>query len=233
MGAPQDRAFFEWLSEHDPDINTVFDVGAHVGAWSLQFARQFPEATYHLFEPRLAFDEETKSRCEHNASNYRHRLIEDAVGREKGSAQFFVQGNQGVGSSLLLPQEQNRERIVDVNVITIDDYVEENSIETIDFLKMDIQGGELAALQGADAALKRTKYLFLETWLVSSYGQQTPHMFEIFDCLRKYGIFPLDFFGGHRSPSGLLSHVDVVYINANLSVFPRHFHKALVERLAF
>ena len=233
MGTTQDETFFKWLAEHDPDIETVFDVGAHVGAWSRHFAESFPDASFHLFEPRLKFDDDTKQHFIKNVSGLNHHVIESAVGRSKGVEKFSVQGNMGNASSLLLPQEGRREKIVDVDVITIDDYVAENEIEKIDFLKMDIQGGELAALRGADAALKKTKYLFLETWLVSSYNQQTPHMFEIFDHLRKYGIFPIDFFGGHRNQSGLLSHIDVVYINANLSVFPKHFHKALLERLAF
>ncbi|MEQ8403762.1 MAG: FkbM family methyltransferase [Oceanicaulis sp.] len=232
MGTTQDQTFFKWLAEHDPDIETVFDVGAHVGAWSRQFADFFPDANFHLFEPRLKFDDETKQAFLKNASGFQHQTIEAAVSDTKGVAQFSVQGNMGNASSLLLPQESRREKIVDVDVITIDDYVAENEIEKIDFLKMDIQGGELAALRGAGSALKKTKYLFLETWLVSSYNQQTPHMFEIFDHLRKYGIFPIDFFGGHRNQSGLLAHIDVVYINSNLSVFPKYFHKALVERLA-
>ncbi|MEQ8403763.1 MAG: FkbM family methyltransferase [Oceanicaulis sp.] len=160
MGAIQDRAFFEWLAKHDPDIKTVFDVGAHVGKWSAQFAEVFPEATFHLFEPRLAFDEEINQECRQNAQNYKHRIIEDAVGRTRGTAQFSVQGHRGVGSSLLLPREVRDEKIVDVNVTTIDDYVEEQQIDRIDFLKMDIQGGELAALRGRTRRSRKQNICF-------------------------------------------------------------------------
>jgi Methyltransferase FkbM domain len=147
---------------------------------------------------------------------------------------FSVQGNKGVGSSLLVADGSRSDRMrkrVEVEVISLDDYAADNGITTLDLLKMDVQGGELNALRGARKLLHRTRYLFLETWLVSSYEGQTPHMFEVFDFLRGFGIFPLDFFGGFRNPHGLLSHIDVAYINARLTNFPSHFYRSILNRL--
>jgi hypothetical protein len=67
--------FFEWLVSQNQEIQTVFDVGAHIGHWSAQLAKKFPKADYHLFEPRLATDPETKNEFEANASNYRHKIV--------------------------------------------------------------------------------------------------------------------------------------------------------------
>lgn len=231
MAAKDDLEFFSRLANLDGEIDTVFDVGAHDGQFSRIMAEVFPRATYHLFEPRLAFDDGLKSRAIVNASFYQNRMVEKAVGRAATTLPFSVQGEDGLGSSLLIGSEPEDLKIVDVEVITLDDYVAQNRITAVDFLKMDIQGGELDALRGSRTLLPNVKFLFLETWLVSSYGQKTPHMFEIFDFLRRYGIFPLDIFGGHRNRFGFLSHVDVVYYNTNRTKLPKHFHRKLVDRM--
>ena len=231
MGNTEDNVFFKRLAEFDSEIGTVFDVGAHVCGFSKVMANHLPSATYHLFEPRLAFDQDLKAKALANTVGFDHRIVEKAVGKQAGNLPFSVQGQGGVGSSLLIGSPAENQRIVEVPVITLDDYVAENGIEKVDFLKMDIQGGELDALRGARNVLKNVKFLFLETWLVSSYGQKTPHMFEIFDFLRRFGIFPMDFFGGHRNPIGILSHIDVVYYNTNRTKVPQHFYAKLVERM--
>ena len=46
-------------------------------------------------------------------------------------------------------------KIEQIKIITLDAYVLENDISHIDFLKIDIEGHELAVIHGAEAMLKR------------------------------------------------------------------------------
>tara|TARA_B100001057_G_scaffold417676_1_gene436541 strand:+ start:372 stop:749 length:378 start_codon:yes stop_codon:yes gene_type:complete len=66
---------------------------------------------------------------------------------------------------------------VDCEFTTLDDFCDENSVEFIDFLKIDVQGAEFRVLKGAHRALseKRIGVVQLEVILGDTYkGQKTP-----------------------------------------------------------
>ena len=52
---------------------------------------------------------------------------------------------------------ENKNNLQQYKTISIDDFVNDNKIEKIDFIKMDIEGCELKALQGAQNTLKKYK----------------------------------------------------------------------------
>ena len=49
--------------------------------------------------------------------------------------------------------KDNSEDIYTINTISIDEYVYENKIKKVDFIKMDIEGAELEALKGAKSTI--------------------------------------------------------------------------------
>jgi len=228
MVATDDRRFFDWLSAQEVLIETVFDVGSAKGGWSRMMSRYFPKATYHLFDPRPLFDAELKAKLEANASNYKALIVSKAVAAEGGTVEysFHTESGSGPGSSLLFrDRDKPGQRIVEVEAVTLDEYAEAAGVERVDFLKMDVQGGELEALKGAQHLLKDVRFVFLETWLTTGYGEKTPHMLQVFDFLRPFGIIPLDFLGKHYNKRGTLNHIDVVYHNVNRSGLPRGMYR--------
>lgn len=72
-----------------------------------------------------------------------------AAWRQSGVMLTF-QG-QGPGTSLI----KSPSSIAQVQSITLDDYVQEKNLDRVDFVKMDIEGSELAALEGARITLAR------------------------------------------------------------------------------
>lgn len=65
------------------------------------------------------------------------------------------------------------EKIIEVQADTIDNIVSELGIEKVDFIKMDIEGAEVEALEGAENILSKAKKIVLETHTVD--GKKTTH----------------------------------------------------------
>lgn len=119
------------------------DGGAHIGTWTCALADQFLEVM--AFEPAAdtyaCLVENTGGKA--NVLQFRH-----ALGAEKGRATVVDdptrQGN--TGSRYLRPGG-------DVTVVPLDDY----GLHNLDFLKLDVEGSELAALRGATETIQRCR----------------------------------------------------------------------------
>ena len=102
--------------------------------------------------------------------------------------------NKNVDTNSLLPsasvglltkkQVITKEQI-EVSAVTLDSFCKENHIIQIDILKMDIQGGELAALIGAEKLLsdKKIKLIYTESFFREQYLNQ-PLFYEIAKYLK-------------------------------------------------
>jgi hypothetical protein len=66
---------------------------------------------------------------------------------------FLVEGNLDGCNSLRSPSDCKKTRTVEVDVVPLNEFLEENGITTVDFIKMDVEGAELSVLQGASSLL--------------------------------------------------------------------------------
>lgn len=63
---------------------------------------------------------------------------------------------------------------IEIDCISIDDFIAESKISTFDFIKLDIHGAEFEALEGAKSTLKSTLGLLVESWTLPIHlGQKT------------------------------------------------------------
>jgi FkbM family methyltransferase len=145
----------------EPFIRTqnpvLLDVGANFGEWAKRIVAQHPGyRTLVMFEPQLVCIERLKS-----LSIGRSVLIEAAVAKQAGTATFHTTDQvPGWGASSLYERQDTYFKVIDkktiqVEVTTIDQVIVDQQIDVVDFMKMDIEGAELAALQGAQQALTR------------------------------------------------------------------------------
>ncbi len=130
------------------DRPLIVDGGAHIGIASLFFASTYPGARLHCFEPE--------------ASNFRlltqnlrtlpgARLHAAALGGETAVRPLHVSEIAAMHS---LKANGAAHHSVDVSVVNLMDYMNRQGIQTVDVLKLDVEGSELDVVQGMDGRLR-------------------------------------------------------------------------------
>ncbi len=156
----------------------ILDIGANRGDVSDRYLNLFPEARIHAFEPFPDIYDLLKQRFEANSHVHCHAL---AIADVEGQKEFYVNNNVDT-NSLLKPRKTGlssdaqveNNRLIRVPSTTLDKFASENSIKSIDILKMDIQGGELAALKGAQQLLENRgiSCIYTEAYFIEQYEAQ-------------------------------------------------------------
>jgi len=131
------------------------DVGANVGVYVLQFAQwSGPTGRVIAFEPNPAAREVLQKHIELNHLTERVEVVACAVGAQSGIATMFVAEADGM-SRLGAPNQLIADQVVEINVpvCTLDSFCQERDLKP-DWLFMDIEGFEIAALEGARTLIK-------------------------------------------------------------------------------
>jgi hypothetical protein len=133
------------------------------------------------------------------------RLHMIGLADKPGRMHLRLMGPMGVGASLLGSGGNG----VPIRVETLDDLIARGVIAPPDFIKLDIQGAELAALDGgAHRALPAASVVVLETWLARSYGAQTPIAHEVMAYMTAHGYHLFDVGDAYREERGVMGAVD-------------------------
>jgi FkbM family methyltransferase len=131
---------------------TFLDVGANYGLLSFGLAgRHGDRVQFHIFEPNEYLIASIK-RTLQNYPTMRAKLNVIAVSDQVGTASFFVDASQTGASHITHGYG------VTVPTLTLDQYLEQENLGTVDLLKLDIEGYELAALQGAKNSLRSRRF---------------------------------------------------------------------------
>lgn len=144
----------------------VLDIGAHIGYYTLLFARLVgKEGHVFAFEP----DPTNFRLLEKNIAENGHTnvtLAQKAIA-EKSDRRLLYRSSSNSGDHRLVPPPGKREA-VEVECTALDDLLKGDS-RRIDFIKMDIQGAEGWALQGMRNLIEENPSLKLLTeWSPSS-----------------------------------------------------------------
>lgn len=141
----------DWYSYHNIRIeknDVVVDCGASCGAIHDSTPNYFIEATENTI---YAFEPEPRAYgfLKEEMKEYKKvKVLNVAVG-EKNEKMYFHIGKYSDSCIVDQPTENS----IEVDVVKIDDVVEGR----VDFIKMDIEGAELAALKGAAQTIKKYK----------------------------------------------------------------------------
>jgi len=188
---------------------TIFDIGANEGQTTERYSKMFPTATIYSFEPMPEVFTLLERKFHENPQIIVNQLaVSDAV----GTADFYLHAYTSNVWNSLLPKAPDSNIVpedvsaIKVPTITIDVFCDRHNINTIDLLKLDIQGGELLALKGALNMLQKggIKLIYSEVNFSDLYEGQA--MFQDIAAYlhdfgyRTYGLY--NFYNPNDGPLG-------------------------------
>jgi FkbM family methyltransferase len=158
LGQNYDAPVAEFLRERVKPGALCLDVGANVGVYVLQFAHwSRPDGRVVAFEPNPGARAVLESHVRMNGLEPRVRIVPAAVGETAGEEILYAAGNEGM-SRLGEPNKALVGKVneIKVPVVTLDQYCSAHALEP-DWLFLDIEGFEIAALSGAREVIKRRR----------------------------------------------------------------------------
>jgi FkbM family methyltransferase len=166
-----------FIRQHVRPGMTAVDVGANIGAHTLTMADSVgSQGAVHCFEPTPVF-ETLRHNVRRNGFESRVILNNCAVGASEGVAKFGVckPGYELFTSrGVPLADDCSTGESAEYPMTTLDAYARKAGLDHIDFLKVDVEGGEVDVFRGASGLLRA--------------GAVDCILFEVADaCLRSTG----------------------------------------------
>lgn len=132
------------------------DAGANQGELTLIAAKRVPRGRVVAFEPVPANADRLRDNVARNGfANV--TVVAAGLSRAAGRATFFGEGGDGArneGATSLFPAAGRDRPAGQADLTTLDDAVRALGLTALDVLKIDVEGAELAVLEGARAALE-------------------------------------------------------------------------------
>lgn len=223
----------QFIKKFLPSDPFILEAGAFNGNDTKVFARFWPKSTIFAFEPVPEIYEIAKK----NTAPFKNiRLYQLALSNKDGHATFFtseLSSKPGVpfgAGSLLSPENELKRhdaRIVfpkkiTVQQTTIDSWAKSQNVSHIDFMWLDMQGHELAALKHAKTILPTVKLIYIEVEFTEIYTGN-PLYKDVKSWLESQGfsMLALDFDEKHAAlgkaiKSGEPYFGNALFINKNI-----------------
>ncbi len=181
--------------------DTIIEGGANIGYYTRIFAHLTgAKGSVHAFEPTGPTFKQLSTLSKQHLSKGTLQLNALGLSSQAGSAHIYFPGEDSGQASLKQHHTGSWEdeptiQSHQVTLTTLDNYVANNNITRINFIKIDIEGAELEALHGAPISLeKHLPLLHLEvstSWL-KDYGHSPQDLVEYLNSLGYDSFFAYD-----------------------------------------
>jgi FkbM family methyltransferase len=178
----------------DLGIKTILDIGANKGQFALLARAVFPAAAIYSFEPLPDCFAELKNAL---AGDENFFPFENAIGSREETLEFF-RSFHTPSSSFLKMEELHKEAFPEsregqsaeplrVAVKTLDGALGARRLEKNILVKIDVQGYELEAIEGAKKILADAKIVILEMSFLKIYENQ-PLFHDVYEKMYNLGF---------------------------------------------
>lgn len=184
----------EWLLHKELPVlrgkeGVVFDVGANIGNWSRYCLGVVPDLRMHLFEPSAY----TFKKLQSSEWPIAVKLNNFGLGERKEQLLINIVGD---GSGMNSIHQRHGAKHVEIEagmsteaiqIQTIDAYCAENGITHIHFLKIDVEGYEMAVLKGSSYMLSKQKIDLIQFEYGGCNLDARVYLLDIWNLLQSYG----------------------------------------------
>lgn len=163
-----------WLGTYEPDLQAavrelvrtgtiIYDVGANIGYVSLLLAKAAGAGGHvYAFEALPENAERWRTNIRLNGMDSRLSLTSAAVTRASGPVRFLVHASGGMGKVAgSAGRADGYQSEITVPGLSLDEFIFEQGNPPPQVIKMDIEGGEVLALQGMRRVLSEARPLML------------------------------------------------------------------------
>jgi FkbM family methyltransferase len=170
----------------------VWDVGANEGDYTAVVRSVCPAARIFAFEPNPP----TYSRLAARWTNSGVRCFQNALGRAEGALELWDYEGAPTGSShatfhpvvvARVSGERLQPRVVPVQ--TIDGIAAREQVSRIDLLKMDVEGHELACLEGAARMITEGRVAAVQFEFNSMHLEARANIYDFAECLPGFVLY--------------------------------------------
>jgi FkbM family methyltransferase len=151
------------LTQRSPELfvnGDVLDIGANIGYTAYVFAQVLKSsAKVYAFEPDRASFGTLEEIVRRKKLSDKVEVFNEAVGSADGSVSFWHNEEHSADHRVVTEQFKSShpgsEKITTVAVTSVDNFVTARSISNISFIKIDVQGYELAVCEGMGQTLQK------------------------------------------------------------------------------
>lgn len=216
-GVRIDDSFEEQLRLAGDPIATIFEVGAADGRDTRAYAERCTKAIVHAFEPLPENFTKLRAVAE---QELRIVPVNMAVSSKAGTASFHVAALPDASSLFsarstgsTFDKYTSEKDVIEVSVITLDEYCEREKVNSIDILKMDAQGAELGILNGAENIIRKkgVKVIYTEVNFMRIYNGSC-QFHEVTAYLEQFNYRLHAIYNQHHNQFGRLAWADAIYL---------------------
>lgn len=145
---PKETAFFKSIIQSH---FVCLDIGGNVGYFTMLMAKYATQGVVHVFEPIAINAAIIRTNAELN--EFANVTVNNvAVGDKPGIVKFTIASDSAY-SSMHSTKRRPDSKVIDVPIITLDEYLLNNKIAKIDLMKVDVEGAEEMVVRGAQILL--------------------------------------------------------------------------------
>lgn len=205
--------------------SVIFDIGANLGWYTLNILKDMKTRYVYSFEPiketYLKLEEILNINKLENYKIYNYGLY-----NENKNLEFFYDIVASGASSIVDLRELDTTKKVSCIVKKMDDFINDNCINRLDFIKCDVEGSELFVYQGGIESIKKFKPIIFSEMLRKWSAKFNYHPNDIIDLLESigYACFVID-----DKKLRLFERVDEETLETNYFFLHKEKHRNIIN----